>query len=203
VLVVYLLLRGVRIVDPPRALPHATGAHRRRGQVDNSCRRSRTQARATCDHPVMRHMVLALVLVAIGGCATPHALGPTDDRAVRDVLETQRDAWNRGDLDGFMAGYERSPNLVFTSGGKIRRGWQETHDKYRAKYGTDKSTMGHLAFEVLAVQVLGADGAIVLGRWRLTETPSAGGGVFSVALVRTAGGWRIVHDHTSVDVAAP
>jgi ketosteroid isomerase-like protein len=39
----------------------------------------------------------------------------------------------------------------------------------------------------------------VLGRWRLTDTPVAGGGVFSVVLTRTADGWKVVHDHTSSD----
>jgi ketosteroid isomerase-like protein len=115
------------------------------------------------------------------------------------VLTAQQAAWNRGDLDGFMAGYARSPDLVFTSGGKIRRGYAETYAKYKAKYGGDHAGMGHLDFEILSVQSLGVDGAIVLGRWRLTETPNAAVGVFSVALERTAEGWRIVHDHTSVD----
>ena len=144
----------------------------------------------------MRHL-LVLALAACG--AAPRAFRPADDAAVRAVLTSQRDAWNRGDLDGFMAGYAHREDLVFTSGGKIRRGWQETYAKYRAKYGAAPSTMGHLDFEILGVQPLGADGAIVLGRWKLTATPNAGSGVFSVALARTPDGWRIVHDHTSLD----
>jgi beta-aspartyl-peptidase (threonine type) len=143
-------------------------------------------------------MRLAL-LVAIAACATPRQFGAADEQAVRAVLLAQQAAWNRGDLDGFMAGYLHEASLVFTSGGKIRHGWQETFDKYRAKYGADRSTMGHLDFAILGVQSLGADGAIVLGRWRLTETPVAGAGVFSVALARTPEGWRVVHDHTSLD----
>jgi len=119
------------------------------------------------------------------------------------VLAAQQAAWNRGDLEGYMDGYVHSPDLVFTSGGTIRRGWQETHDKYKARYGSAPSTMGQLAFEVLGIQHLGADGAIVLGRWALTSTPNAGSGVFSVALERTARGWQIVHDHTSLAPSAP
>jgi len=122
-----------------------------------------------------------------------------DDTAIRTVLEQQAAAWNNGDLDSYMRGYAHTEQLVFTSGGHIRRGWQETFDKYRAKYGSDKSTMGHLAFEILSIQSLGADGAIVLGKWKLTDTPNAGGGVFSVAFERTPEGWAIVHDHTSID----
>lgn len=139
---------------------------------------------------------MKLALLALAACAaTPRTF---DDAPIRAVLIAQRDAWNRGDLDGYLAGYERSPELVFTSGGKIRRGFAETAAKYRAKYGTDRSTMGHLEFEILQVQPLGDAGAIVLGRWKLTDTPNAAGGVFSVALERTPAGWRIVHDHTSV-----
>jgi uncharacterized protein (TIGR02246 family) len=144
----------------------------------------------------MRWLLSMLFVLAVG-CAAPRAFGPADDTAVRAVLSAQQAAWNRGDLEGFMAGYAKTADLVFTSGGNIRRGWQETFDKYRVKYGQSPETMGHLDFEIVAVQPLGADGAIVLGRWKLTGTPAAGGGVFSVALARTADGWRVVHDHTT------
>ncbi|MBV8757949.1 MAG: nuclear transport factor 2 family protein [Deltaproteobacteria bacterium] len=135
-----------------------------------------------------------LVLLMLTACA--HTF---DDQPIRAVITAQQDAWNKGDLDGFMAGYDHSPDLVFTSGGHIRKGYDETIAKYKAKYGTDKSTMGHLAFEILQVQALGADGAIVLGRWQLTDTPNAGKGIFSLGFRRTPDGWRIVHDHTSSD----
>jgi ketosteroid isomerase-like protein len=138
----------------------------------------------------------ALVLLALTGCATGHTF---DDRPIRTVLTAQQDAWNRGDLDAFMAGYAHSPDIIFTSGGKVRRGWDETYAKYKAKYGADRSTMGTLAFQILGVQPLGDAGAIVLGRWQLTGTPNAGAGVFSLGLQRTRAGWRIVHDHTSID----
>ncbi len=124
---------------------------------------------------------------------------PSDDTAIRGVMATQVDSWNRGDIEAFMAGYVRSPELVFTSGGQIRHGFDETLAKYKAKYGADKSTMGHLGFEILSIQHLGADGAIVLGKLALSDGPNANGGVFSVAFDRTSAGWRIVHDHTSAD----
>ena len=143
---------------------------------------------------------LWLVIVLLLGCTGPQrAFAPSDDQAIRGVIAAQAAAWNRGDLDGYMAGYAHSPELVFTSGGNIRHGYDETLAKYRAKYGSDKSTMGALGLEVISIQHMGADGAIVLGRWKLTATPNAGGGVFSIAFERTSAGWRIVHDHTSAD----
>jgi ketosteroid isomerase-like protein len=52
-------------------------------------------------------------------------------------------------------------------------------------------------FRIDAITPLGADGAVVLGTWDLTESPHDGRGVFSVVFERRPEGWRIVHDHTS------
>lgn len=143
----------------------------------------------------------------LAGClACAHATRGSDwqrDRAaILELLRAQQDAWNRGDLEGFLRGYDPGPDLVFTSGGQSRRGLAETRARYQARYGADRQTMGRLEFEVLDVRALGPGGAVVLGRWRLTLEPSheTRGGVFSLALLRTDAGWRIVHDHTS---AAP
>ena len=154
-----------------------------------------------------QQVVICAVLAALAACAhaAPHTFTPDDDAAIRGVILAQRDAWNRGDLAGFMAGYAHAPDLVFTSGGKIRHGWQETFDSYKARYGADPASMGHLDFELLSIQPLGDAGAIVLGRWHL-DGPAAGHGVFSLALRHTPDGWRVVHDHTSADapdVASP
>jgi ketosteroid isomerase-like protein len=155
---------------------------------------------------VTNQLRTCLLLGLLAACASTR--GPArparsftaaDDAAVRAVLTMQQDAWNRGDLEGYMRGYVRSDALVFTSGSKVRRGFTETFEKYKARYGSDPSTMGTLAFEIIGVQPLGADGAIVLGRWRLTDTPVAGSGIFSVAFERTPDGWLVVHDHTSSD----
>jgi ketosteroid isomerase-like protein len=142
-------------------------------------------------------LILALVLAACA--ARPRAFSKGDDAAVRAVLAAQAAAWNRGDLVAYMQGYAQTQDLVFASGGQVRRGWEETYRKYSARYGSDPSTMGTLVFEILGVQGVGADGAVVLGRWILTDTPVAGRGVFSVVLERRPEGWRVVHDHTSSD----
>jgi uncharacterized protein (TIGR02246 family) len=143
--------------------------------------------------------IAALVLVVLLACGSPSgSFGEADRAAIASVLAEQAAAWNRGDLDGFMAAYERSDALVFTSGAEVQRGWQGTYDRYVTRYrGAGANEMGNLAFEVLDVRGLGADGAVVLGTWTLTDTPKAGTGIFSLAFVRTAEGWRIVHDHTS------
>ena len=165
---------------------------------------------------VMRRAVLVMVLGLACAHADPRGDVSRDRAAVVAVLQAQQDAWNRGDLEGFLRGYDPGPDLVFTAGGQIQRGFADTRARYQARYGADGTrSMGQLGFEILDVRLLGADGAIVLGRWRLSfpaarpiadpaaagATPGSAEGVFSLALLRTPAGWRIVHDHTSA--AAP
>lgn len=153
-------------------------------------------------HSLYSPRVRAIVLLLVAGCAaaTPvvKSFQPMDRTSIIGVIEAQATAWNKGDLDGYMAGYAKIDQLVFTSGGKIRRGYQATYDAFQTKYAQDKSKMGKLDFEILEVQPLGADGAVVLGNWNLTGSPSDGRGVFSVVLERRAEGWRVIHDHTSL-----
>jgi uncharacterized protein (TIGR02246 family) len=147
-----------------------------------------------------------LLATAAGACATAGGGGDgaaNDPRAaIERVLEAQVAAWNRGDLDAFMDGYWRSPDLVFTSGGAVQRGWQTTLDRYRASYGTSPETMGRLTFSDLEVHPLGPGAAWALGRWGLEHGDGGKvGGVFSLVFREIDGRWVIVHDHTSV--AAP
>src|ERR1700733_8543414 len=71
------------------------------------------------------------------------------------VLHAQQDAWNRHDLDGFMAGYWNSPQLTFFSGATERDGWQATMDRYRAAYASPGHEMGKLEFSALRIVTLG------------------------------------------------
>ncbi|GEM_PF-299005 len=154
---------------------------------------------ASCERPSTRASSAPPIdsTLASGSCDDTRA--SFDPGPVTAVLADQRKAWNRGDIEGFLAGYERSPELLFTSGAAVRRGFDETRAKFRARYGDDPETMGQLGFEILDVRPLGAcaQAAVVLGRWRLEDTPEAGAGVFSVILEHQIQGWKIVHDHTS------
>lgn len=118
-----------------------------------------------------------------------------DRQAILKVLDDQDRAWNAGDIDSFMSGYWNSPELTFASGGEITRGWKETLERYHKRY-PDRQAMGRVSFSETTVKFLGADAALVLGRWRL-EREKPVGGVFSLVFRRIEGKWLIVHDHTS------
>ena len=121
--------------------------------------------------------------------------------AIENVLCQQVEAWNGHDLEGFMAGYWNSPDLVFFSGAQKTSGWQSTLERYRARYQSEGREMGKLEFSDLSIHQLASDAAYVLGEFRLTmsdgKTPH---GVFTLIFRKFPEGWKIVHDHTS---AAP
>jgi len=116
--------------------------------------------------------------------------------AVRAVLDQQVAAWNRGDIEGFMDGYWRSPETVFVSGDTVTHGWQTVLDRYKKGYDT-REKMGTLTFSDLEIKVIGKDTAVALGRWQLARAQDTPHGRFTLIFRRTAQGWRIIHDHTS------
>ncbi len=116
--------------------------------------------------------------------------------AIRAVLDAQAAAWNRGDVEGYMDGYDRSPNAEFVGGDSITRGWQEVLDRYKKKYDT-RQKMGVLTFSDLEITMLSKDAAIVLGRWRLKRANDEPHGTFTLLFRKKKAGWRIVHDHSS------
>jgi ketosteroid isomerase-like protein len=115
---------------------------------------------------------------------------------IRAVIQAQQEAWNRGDIEGFMNGYARFDSTLFVSGDDVTRGWQTVHDRYKTKY-SDREKMGMLTFSNLEITPLGSDAAVVLGQWKLDRKQDQPHGRFTLIFRHSADGWRIVHDHTS------
>jgi uncharacterized protein (TIGR02246 family) len=116
--------------------------------------------------------------------------------AIRAVLDTQVAAWNRGDIDGFMDGYWRSPETIFVSGDTVTHGWQTVLERYKKGYAT-REKMGTLNFSELEIKVISKDAAVATGRWQLARAGDTPHGRFTLIFRKVAEGWRIVHDHTS------
>jgi ketosteroid isomerase-like protein len=143
-------------------------------------------------------LVTSFSLTQISGAQTKTTTDAQSFDEIDQVLNAQQDAWNRHDLEGFMAGYWNSPELTFFSGATERDGWQATLDRYRAAYASPGHEMGKLEFSGLRIVTLGSDGAFVRGAWQLTmpdgKTPH---GLFTLIFRKFPDGWKIVHDHTS------
>lgn len=128
----------------------------------------------------------------------PLIWSPDDAGQIRAVLEAQVAAWNAGKLEEFMAGYWRSPELTFYSGGQKLAGWDATLARYRRNYQAEGKEMGKLQFSDLQIEPLGAEAAVVRGQWGLTMADGKKlGGLYTLIFRRFTDGWKIVHDHTS------
>jgi ketosteroid isomerase-like protein len=130
--------------------------------------------------------------------------GPTADQradleeGIKHLLLSQVEAWNHGNLEGFMQGYWHSPDLTFFSGGTETRGWEPTLARYRQRYQAEGKEMGKLEFQKLNIDLLSRRSAVVTGEWHLTMSDGKQPhGLFTLIFKRLPAGWRIVHDHTS------
>ena len=119
-----------------------------------------------------------------------------DKGAILNTLETQRQAWNKGDLEGFMQSYWKSDSLLFVGQSGPKYGWQTTLDNYRKSY-PDRAAMGTLNFDIREVRFLSKDDAFVLGAWHLKREKDDPKGYFTILLKKIDGQWKIVSDHSS------
>jgi ketosteroid isomerase-like protein len=144
---------------------------------------------------------LALILLFVLGMRTGRQTKASEAReadqaAISAVLNAQQAAWNRGDVDAFLVGYWRSPELTFSGSSGVSRGWDGVMARYKKNY-PDRVAMGQLDFSELEFRFLGPDASLVLGHWHLKRDRGDIGGVFSLVWQRFPEGWKIVHDHTS------
>ncbi|MVN90370.1 YybH family protein [Mucilaginibacter aquatilis] len=139
----------------------------------------------------MKKYVLLCLLVLSSFCVWAQ-----DKQAILNVLETQREAWNKGDLESFMQSYWKSDSLLFVGKSGPKYGWQTTLDNYRKGY-PNKVAIGYLTFNILKVELLSASNAFVLGGWHLKRTNDNPEGYFTLWLRKIKGEWKVVADHSS------
>ncbi len=143
-------------------------------------------------------MTFLVFLLLASTASFAQRAGASEKLAIRGLLEKQVDAWNRGDLEGFMAGYWKSPELTMYSGPNVIAGWDKILERYRQRYQAEGKEMGKLDFFDLRVGILAPDAAWVEGHWHLKmKNGEEPGGLFTLILRKFPHGWKIVHDHTS------
>ena len=142
----------------------------------------------------MRALLAFLAFVML---ASPVAAKPTQDRAaILRVISRMEAAWNRGDFKGYMAGF-KNPDVVFVSGGKFQDGWQGTLDHYVRDYGGSAERRGELHFYDMKVDLLAADAAMLIGKYRLVRGKRVTEGVNTRLFRKFHGKWLITMNHVS------
>ena len=118
------------------------------------------------------------------------------EAAIRSLLQKQTEAWNRGDIEGFMGGYWKNDSLMFIGKSGITYGWQQTLDNYKKGY-PDKTAMGELTFTLIEMKPLSKKYFSVVGKWHLKRTIGDLSGHYTLLLKKIKGKWVIVKDHSS------
>lgn len=145
-----------------------------------------------------KRVVPGLLLVVLWLVPLKMVFAQDAESAIRKVLDDQVSAWNKGDIDAFMQGYQDSPETTFI-GKTVHHGWQQVLERYKHDYSS-KEARGTLEFSELSVRLLGANYAIATGKYHLTRGAAGGGdatGIFSLVWEKSADGWKIILDHTS------
>ncbi len=132
-----------------------------------------------------------LAFIALAACSDRFTA--TDEQAIRQVMVDQEAAWDRGDIDAFMAGYADTVCFIGRSG--MTCGRAAVTQNYRRNY-PDRQAMGDLTFGLHEVVPAGAFHAWVTGSWTLHRTADTLEGGFSLLWAKDDDGWRIVRDHS-------
>ncbi len=118
------------------------------------------------------------------------------ETAILKVLDEQNDAWNRGDIEGFMNGYWESDSLMFIGKKGVTYGYKNTLENYRKGY-PDTAAMGKLSFDQIKIKRLSRKYYFIVGKWHLKRTIGDVSGHYNLLLQKIKGRWVIIADHSS------
>lgn len=140
--------------------------------------------------------ILSLVLVSICSAQTKPASVPGDETAIRQLLDKQTQAWNRGDIETFMETYWKSDSLMFIGKSGVTYGWTNTLNNYKKGY-PDTTAMGKLSFDILLIKRLSFQYFQVIGKWHLQRSIGDLSGHYTLLIKKIKGKWVIISDHSS------
>ena|SRR5689334_1361567 len=116
--------------------------------------------------------------------------------SIRKLLQTQTEAWNKGDIEGFMQTYWKSDSLLFIGKSGVNRGWKATLANYKKGY-PDTTAMGKLFFDLIEIKQLSPEYFYVVGKWMLKRSIGDLSGHYDLLLRKIKGKWVIIADHSS------
>ena len=135
-----------------------------------------------------------------GSLPANSSVSKPDDQQVYEVLLKMLDRWNAHDIEGYMAVYWKSPELLVVRGSEQFNGWQQLHDSYVNGY-PGATEMGFIQPNRIQVRLLKPDLALALTWWSINFPSSRQKlvGNTTMNLQKFDGGWKIVASHTSID----
>jgi ketosteroid isomerase-like protein len=128
------------------------------------------------------------------------------EREVRSALDALIEGIERADVTAVMNAYWNSPSLtLFNNNGTVTRSWEQVRANRTSSYPMLKDVS--LNVRDVRVSTLGTDAALVTCLWTQSQTfrgaLETATGRLSLVFRKLAGGWKIVHTHTSPDAPDP
>lgn len=117
------------------------------------------------------------------------------ETAIITAMKNSESDWNKGDLDSFMKMYIGTSTMMMPTGPV---GITAIRDLYQNHYFNGKMPKQHLQYDELKVTLLGENYALLTGKFTLSgnNLPDRSGR-YSLVMVYTNEGWKILHDHSS------
>lgn len=144
------------------------------------------------------------VVPIIALLALPPVLGVPDvgRTQVQEFVKSYIDAQNKVDASGQMEMVSRKPAVSSISMGEIVRGWEAIRadvDKVVGSEGQFKISIG-----TIDVEVLGTNYALAFAPCTITFHAAEGDvqlrGAISLVLEKSAGKWKVLHEHSSAQL---
>ena len=116
------------------------------------------------------------------------------EAAIIAAMNNSANDWNKGDLGSFMKMYTESSTMMMPTGPV---GLGAIKELYEKKYFNGKMPKQNLYYDEMKVTLLGENYALLTGRFTLTgNNLSERSGRYSLVMVYTKDGWKILHDHS-------
>jgi len=116
------------------------------------------------------------------------------EAAIIAAMKNSANDWNKGDLDSFMNMYTESSTMMMPTGPV---GVSAIRELYEKKYFNGKMPKQNLFYGEMKVTLLGENYALLTGKFTLSgnNLPERSGR-YSLVMVYTKYGWKILHDHS-------
>ncbi len=148
---------------------------------------------------VLTTIASGCTIVPVGNGGEEGTEEPDLQAQVALILEQQAAAWNAGNLDGFMASYERSPETSYIGATGLITGFDGIRRRYAPSFEPG-AARDDLSFTDLAARELDPRFGVATARYVLTrEGEITSTGPFTLVMMRVEGAWRIVHDQSAAD----
>jgi ketosteroid isomerase-like protein len=137
-----------------------------------------------------------LLLFVSGGFiqASAQSAAGSKQAAIIAAMNNSADEWNKGDLADFMKMYTDSSTMMYPTGPV---GLSSIRELYEKKYFNGKMPKQNLAYSDMKVTMLGENYALLTGKFTLSgNNLPVRSGVYSLVMVLTKDGWKILHDHS-------